>query len=223
MPGLLLFTRHQASQHGLRYMRHIADSHVPARFVATAALQEVSQRKHCAVSTGTFCRKNRIKKLGFFSCSICRRSSPFQLHTTATATATATVACFKIMACSAALASTSTTYSRASSCRSQHAPVVAKASAGLVASRLPSCSRSVSAKAYSNCGNARMYGTWSPVIGACGPSYNQRWRGSGQRSFEKWAEQVSRNMWFPVDVEETAEVYTFVADVPGLGKDDIKV
>ncbi|KAL3141935.1 hypothetical protein ABBQ32_004585 [Trebouxia sp. C0010 RCD-2024] len=68
-----------------------------------------------------------------------------------------------------------------------------------------------------------MYGTWSPVIGACGPSYNQRWRGSGQRSFEKWAEQVSRNMWFPVDVEETAEVYTFVADVPGLGKDDIKV
>ena len=30
-------------------------------------------------------------------------------------------------------------------------------------------------------------------------------------------------MWFPVDVEETAEQYTFVADVPGLGKNDIKV
>ena len=30
-------------------------------------------------------------------------------------------------------------------------------------------------------------------------------------------------MWFPVDVEETAQQYTFVADVPGLGKSDIKV
>lgn len=30
-------------------------------------------------------------------------------------------------------------------------------------------------------------------------------------------------MWFPVDVEETSEEYTFVADVPGLGKNDIKV
>ena len=30
-------------------------------------------------------------------------------------------------------------------------------------------------------------------------------------------------MWFPVDVEETAQEYTFVADVPGLGKNDIKV
>jgi len=30
-------------------------------------------------------------------------------------------------------------------------------------------------------------------------------------------------MWFPVDVEETAQQYTFVADVPGLGKNDIKV
>lgn len=69
---------------------------------------------------------------------------------------------------------------------------------------------------YGSCGN--------PVIGACSPSYNQRgWRGSGQRSFEKWAEQVSKNMWFPVDVEETAQEYTFVADVPGLGKNDIKV
>ncbi|KAL0038808.1 hypothetical protein WJX79_008656 [Trebouxia sp. C0005] len=44
-----------------------------------------------------------------------------------------------------------------------------------------------------------------------------------QRSFEKWAEQATNNMWFPVDVEETAEQYTFVADVPGLGKNDIKV
>jgi len=68
-----------------------------------------------------------------------------------------------------------------------------------------------------------MYGTRNPMSGACGPSYNQRWSGSGQRSFEKWAEQVSRNMWFPVDVEETAQEYTFVADVPGLGKNDIKV
>ena len=42
-------------------------------------------------------------------------------------------------------------------------------------------------------------------------------------SFEKWAEQAGNNMWFPVDVEETAEEYTFVADVPGLGKNDIKV
>lgn len=61
------------------------------------------------------------------------------------------------------------------------------------------------------------------MTGACGPSYNQRWRGSGQRSFEKWAEQANNNMWFPVDVEETAQEYTFVADVPGLGKNDIKV
>lgn len=30
-------------------------------------------------------------------------------------------------------------------------------------------------------------------------------------------------MWFPVDVIETAQQYTFVADVPGLGKNDIKV
>lgn len=30
-------------------------------------------------------------------------------------------------------------------------------------------------------------------------------------------------MWFPVDLEETAQEYTFVADVPGLGKNDIKV
>lgn len=61
------------------------------------------------------------------------------------------------------------------------------------------------------------------MTGTCGPSYNQRWRGSGQRSFEKWAEQANNNMWFPVDVEETAQEYTFVADVPGLGKNDIKV
>ena len=44
-----------------------------------------------------------------------------------------------------------------------------------------------------------------------------------ERSFRKWAEQTSNNMWFPVDVEETAQQYTFVADVPGLGKNDIKV
>lgn len=44
-----------------------------------------------------------------------------------------------------------------------------------------------------------------------------------QRSFYKWAEQASNNLWFPVDVEETAEEYRFVADVPGLGKNDIKV
>ena len=61
------------------------------------------------------------------------------------------------------------------------------------------------------------------MTGACGPAYNQRWRGSNQRSFEKWAEQANNNMWFPVDVEETAQEYTFVADVPGLGKNDIKV
>ena len=61
------------------------------------------------------------------------------------------------------------------------------------------------------------------MTGSCGPSYNQRWRGSDQRSFAKWAEQASNNMWFPVDVEETAQHYTFVADVPGLGKNDIKV
>ena len=30
-------------------------------------------------------------------------------------------------------------------------------------------------------------------------------------------------MWFPVDVEETAQEYSFVADVPGLVKKDIKV
>lgn len=60
------------------------------------------------------------------------------------------------------------------------------------------------------------------MTGACGPSYNQRWRGSRQRSFENWTEQTD-NMWFPVDLEETAQEYTFVADVPGLGKNDIKV
>ena len=68
-------------------------------------------------------------------------------------------------------------------------------------------------------------GCWGPV-GVCGPSTNyRRWTSSPdmQRSFDKWAEQASNNMWFPVDVEETAQQYTFVADVPGLGKNDIKV
>lgn len=62
--------------------------------------------------------------------------------------------------------------------------------------------------------------------GACGPTANYRRWTSGPnatRSFDKWAEQASNNMWFPVDVIETAQQYTFVADVPGLGKNDIKV
>ena len=65
---------------------------------------------------------------------------------------------------------------------------------------------------------------WS-VGGRCGPSYQQQWGNTSnmQRSFEKWAEQASNSMWFPVDVEETAQEYSFVADVPGLGKKDIKV
>ena len=65
---------------------------------------------------------------------------------------------------------------------------------------------------------------WGPTVVGCGPSYGG-WnrRQGGQRSFEKWAEQASNSMWFPVDVEETSEEYTFVADVPGLGKNDIKV
>lgn len=68
-------------------------------------------------------------------------------------------------------------------------------------------------------------GCWGSA-GNCGPSMNYRRWASGpnmQRSFNKWAEQASNNMWFPVDVEETAQQYTFVADVPGLGKNDIKV
>lgn len=66
---------------------------------------------------------------------------------------------------------------------------------------------------------------WGSSAGACGPMYSQRWRSGPnvQRSFDKWAEQASNNMWFPVDVEESAQEYTFVADVPGLGKNDIKV
>lgn len=70
------------------------------------------------------------------------------------------------------------------------------------------------------------YGNNCWNTGDCRPAYNQRqWRSGPnmQRSFEKWAEQATNNMWFPVDVEETAEQYTFVADVPGLGKNDIKV
>ena len=68
-------------------------------------------------------------------------------------------------------------------------------------------------------------GCWGTMSG-CGPSMNYRRWTSGpnmERSFREWAEQASNNMWFPVDVEETAQQYTFVADVPGLGKNDIKV
>jgi len=123
------------------------------------------------------------------------------------------------MACVTSVAtttSTSTSFNRATAVRARNARIVVTPTSRLVAFRLPSTPRSVGARAtYSN--------SWNPMSGACGPSYSQRWRGSGQRSFEKWAEQANNNMWFPVDVEETAQEYTFVADVPGLGKNDIKV
>lgn len=123
------------------------------------------------------------------------------------------------MACVTSVATTvcaSTTLNRATAVRARNAPVLVTPVSRLVAFRLPSTPRSIAARA--------TYGNgWNPMTGACGPSYNQRWRGSGQRSFEKWAEQANNNMWFPVDVEETAQEYTFVADVPGLGKNDIKV
>lgn len=61
------------------------------------------------------------------------------------------------------------------------------------------------------------------MTGGCGSSYNQRWRGSGQRSVAMWADQANNSLWVPVDFEETAQHYTFVADVPGLGKNDVKV
>ncbi|KAL3143042.1 hypothetical protein ABBQ38_003318 [Trebouxia sp. C0009 RCD-2024] len=112
--------------------------------------------------------------------------------------------------------SASTTLHRASALQTRHAPLLAKPVARLVAFRLPPNCRPVSARAaYRTC--------WDPMTSACGPSYNQRWRGSGQRSYEKWTEQARDSMWFPVDVEETAQEYTFEADVPGLGKNDIKV
>ena len=108
-----------------------------------------------------------------------------------------------------------TTVNRAMAVKARSAPILVAPVSRLVAFRLPPTPRSVSAGA--------TYGNWNPMTGACGPAYNQRWRGSGQRSFKKWAEQANNNMWFPVDVEETAQEYTFVADVPGLGKNDIKV
>ncbi|KAL3138379.1 hypothetical protein ABBQ32_006181 [Trebouxia sp. C0010 RCD-2024] len=109
-----------------------------------------------------------------------------------------------------------TTFHRASTPKPCHAPVLATPVASLVAFRLPPNCRPVSARA--------AYRTsWDPMISACGPSDNQRWRGSGQRSYGKWTEQARDSMWFPVDVEENAQEYTFVADVPGLGKNDIKV
>ena len=114
--------------------------------------------------------------------------------------------------------SASASFNRPTVARARYASVLATPVSRLVAFRLPSSSRSTYAKAtYSN--------SWNSVTGACGPSHNQMigWRRSGQRSFEKWAEQANNNMWFPVDVEETAQEYTFVADVPGLDKNDIKV
>lgn len=98
----------------------------------------------------------------------------------------------------------------------QHVCIFARPVAKPAAFRLQSNARSLEARStYRNC--------WS--TGACGPTYQQQWRSGPnmQRSFEKWAEQATNNMWFPVDVEETAQQYTFVADVPGLGKNDIKV
>ena len=76
-----------------------------------------------------------------------------------------------------------------------------------------------------NLAKATYSGCWGPV-GTCGPTTDyRRWTTgpSTQRSVDRWAGQASNNMWFPVDVEETAQQYTFVADVPGLGKNDIKV
>lgn len=77
----------------------------------------------------------------------------------------------------------------------------------------------------SNLAKAINAGCWGPA-GVCGPQKNYRRWTSGpntQPSFNKWAEQASNNMWFPVDVIEEAQQYTFVADIPGLGKNDIKV
>lgn len=111
---------------------------------------------------------------------------------------------------------TPTTLSRSKAVRAQRTPVLARPAARLAAFRLPSTSRSLALKATTGF-------CWGPMAGACGPSYHQRWRGSGQRSFAMWADQARNSLWVPVDVEETAEQYTFVADVPGLGKNDVKV
>ena len=126
------------------------------------------------------------------------------------------------MACataSTALASTTATALRSSAARPQ--PCVHVFARPLFRSagfRSQQLNRANLAKAVNS-------GCWGPV-GVCGPSTSYRRWTSGpdmQRSFDKWAEQASNNMWFPVDVEETAQQYTFVADVPGLGKNDIKV
>lgn len=111
---------------------------------------------------------------------------------------------------------TPTTLRRSSAVRAQRAPVLVRPAARLVASRLPSTSRSLALKATNGF-------CWEPMTGACGPPFNQRWRGSGQRSSAMWADQANNSLWVPVDVEETAQHYTFVADVPGLGKNDVKV
>ncbi len=137
-------------------------------------------------------------------------------------TAVACALAFVIMACatiSSASVSAAIKSARISAPASrQHVCIFARPASKPVACRLQSNSRVVIARGGygNNCWNA----------GDCRPAYNQRqWRSGPnmQRSFEKWAEQATNNMWFPVDVEETAEQYTFVADVPGLGKNDIKV
>ena len=137
-------------------------------------------------------------------------------------TATACALAFVIMVCAtmssaSVSAATKSTRTFAPASR-QHVCILARPASKPAACRLQPNTRSVIARG--------MYGNNCWNTGDCRPAYNQRqWRSGPnmQRSFEKWAEQATHNMWFPVDVEETAEQYTFVADVPGLGKNDIKV
>ena len=118
--------------------------------------------------------------------------------------------------CSAATLSVASSSSRFSFSRAQCAPVSARLIAPRVAFRVPASSRSMS----SNATGRPIY--WkSSATGNCGGwSNDQSSSGVSQRMQADW---VSRGMWFPVDVEETAQEYTFVGDVPGLGKNDIKV
>jgi HSP20 family protein len=59
-----------------------------------------------------------------------------------------------------------------------------------------------------------MPGSWgSPAV--------QQWQKQAQQAMQEAAQQ--QGLWFPIDVLESDTQYQYVADVPGLGKSDIKV
>lgn len=65
---------------------------------------------------------------------------------------------------------------------------------------------------------------WVKVVG---PAYD--WRGFRRvPASDNWPKGTNRRgsgyvMWFPVDVDENADKYTFVADIPGVEKQNVKV